>query len=277
MLTLTAPAQEALRSLQQQARERAATPTDLDALGRSDRETAVEEWLEKHGIENPWQLAASLAEQGLDPPSLSRLATLLNGEALSAGLAWAASLFPVYTLLNEIREGSARVSEIVGALKSYSYLGQAPVQAVDLHESLDNTLVILRAKLKDGINVHRDYGADIPKVAAHGGELNQVWTNLLDNAADAMGGKGEITIRTRRRDGWAVVEIEDNGPGIPKEITPRIFDPFFTTKAPGKGTGLGLSTSHAIVTKQHQGEIRVESRPGLTRFTVRLPIELAAS
>ncbi len=273
MLTLAAPAQEALRSLQRQARERAATPNDLDALGRSDREAAAEEWLEEHGIEDPWRLAASLAEQGLDPPALSRLATVLEGDVLSAGLVWAASLFPVYTLLNEIGQGSARISEIVGALKSYSYLGQAPVQTVDLHEGLDNTLVILRGKLRAGIDVHRDYDRDIPKVPAYGSELNQVWTNLLDNAVDAMGGKGEITIRTRRQDGWAVVEVEDDGPGIPEATLPRIFDPFFTTKEPGKGTGLGLSTSFAIVTKQHGGEIRVESRPGSTRFTVKLPIE----
>jgi len=274
-LTLTAPAQEALLTLRRQARELAMTPNDLDTLGRSDRETAVEEWLDDHGIEDPGRLAGPLAEQGLDPAALSRLATVLEGEALPAGLAWAASLFPVYAVLNEISQGSTRISEIVGALKSYTYLGQAPVQTVDLHEGLDNTLVILRGKLKAGIRVHRDYDPALPKVAAHGSELNQVWTNLLDNAADAMDGKGEITIRTRRRDDWAVVEIEDSGPGIPKEITPRIFDPFFTTKAPGKGTGLGLSTSHAIVTKQHQGEIRVESRPGMTRFTVKLPIELA--
>jgi signal transduction histidine kinase len=277
MLTLTAPAREALLSLQRRARERAATPNDLDALGRSDRETAVEEWLERSGIEDPGLLAASLADQGLDPQALSRLAAVLEGEALSAGLVWAASLFPVYTLLNEIGQGSARVSEIVGALKSYSYLGQAPVQAVDLHEGLDNTLVILRGKLKAGINVQRDYGLNIPKVPAHGSELNQVWTNLLDNAADAMDGKGEIVIRTRRQNGWAVVEIEDNGPGIPVEIAPRIFDPFFTTKAPGKGTGLGLSTSYAIVTQKHRGEMRVESKPGLTRFTVKLPIQPPAA
>ena len=147
---------------------------------------------------------------------------------------------------------------------------------MDLHEGLDNTLVILRGKLKAGISVHRDYGADVPKVPAHGSELNQVWTNILDNAADAMGGKGAITIRTRREGRWAVVEIEDDGPGIPKDIVPRIFDPFFTTKAPGQGTGLGLSTSYSIVTKQHRGEMHVESQPGLTRFTVKLPIQAPA-
>ena len=170
------------------------------------------------------------------PPALS---TARGGrsrpEALAAVLEWAGSLFPVYTLLNEIGQGSARISEIVGALKSYSYLGQAPVQTVDLHEGLDNTLVILRGKLKAGISVRRDYGADVPKVPAHGSELNQVWTNILDNAADAMDGKGTITIRTRREGLRAVVEIEDDGPGIPRDIVPRIFDPFFTTKAPGQG------------------------------------------
>jgi signal transduction histidine kinase len=271
-VTLTPAAQDALRALADRARERAALPSDLDALGRSDRESEVEAWLEERGILDAWDLAPPLAAQGLDPPALTRLAESLPGEALPAGLGWAASLFPLYTLLNEIGRGSARISEIVGALKSYSYLGQAPVQSVDLREGLDDTLVILRHKLKAGITVHRDYGGDVPKVPAFGSELNQVWTNLIDNAADAMGGKGQITIRTRRQDVWAVVEIEDDGPGIPEAIRPKIFDPFFTTKAPGRGTGLGLSTSYAIVTRKHKGELRVESRPGMTRFIVRLPI-----
>jgi signal transduction histidine kinase len=272
-LHLTVPAQEALRSLQQQARERAGAPGDLDALGRADREAAVESWLEERGARDAWRIAPALADHGLDPAALSRLAAVFEGEALVAALEWVAGWSAAYTLLHEIGQGSARISEIVGALKSYSYLGQAPAQTVDLREGLDSTLVILRNKLKAGISVHRDYGADVPKVPAHGSELNQVWTNLLDNAADAMDGRGEINIRTRREDGWAVVEIEDNGPGIPEEIAPRIFDPFFTTKPPGKGTGLGLSTSFSIVTQKHGGEIRVKSRPGLTRFTVKLPIE----
>ena len=272
-LHLTPAAQEALRSLQEQARERARAPSDLDALGRADREAEVERWLDEQGLRDPWLLAPSLADQGLDPAALSRLAAVLQGEALSAALEWVARLFAAHTLLYEIGQGSARISELVGALKSYSYLGQAPAQSVDLREGLDNTLVIMRGKLREGISVHRDYAPDVPKVPAYGSELNQVWTNLLDNAADAMDGKGEINIRTRRENGWAVVEIEDNGPGIPEEIAPKIFDPFFTTKPPGKGTGLGLSTSFSIVTQRHKGEIRVASRPGSTRFTVRLPIE----
>ena len=271
-VTLSSSARELLESLERQGRRRAMRPNGLDVLARSDEESVVEEWLEERGIADPWQLAPSLVGQGLDRTALARLADALQGEGLDAALAWAASVFSVHTLLYEIGQGSTRAAEVVGALKSYSYLGEAPVQSVDLKEGLDNTLVILRSKLKAGITVHRDYGADVPPVQAYGSELNQVWTNLLDNAADAMDGRGEITIRTRRRDGWAVVEIEDNGPGIPQEIQPRIFDPFFTTKAPGKGTGLGLSTSYAIVTRKHAGEIRVTSRPGFTCFTVKLPI-----
>ena len=163
----------------------------------------------------------------------------------------------------------------MGALKSYSYLGQAPLQEVALHEGLDNTLVILRHKLKRGIQVEREYCTDMPRVPAYGSELNQVWTNLLDNAVDAMDGSGRIVIRTRVERGWAVVEVEDDGPGIPEAIQARIFDPFFTTKPPGKGTGLGLSTTYSIITEKHRGQIEVESRPGFTRFTVRLPFPTA--
>jgi PAS domain S-box-containing protein len=255
------------------ARERAARPDDADTLERSDLEAAVEDWLLDHDVNDPWELAPALVAQGLDPDALARVAGLLQGEALSAGLAWLATAFRVHTLSYEIGQGSARISEIVAALRSYSYLGQAPVQAVDLHEGLDNTLVILRNKLKLGIRVHRDYGADVPPVPAYGSELNQVWTNLLDNAAHAMGGKGEITIRTRREPGWVVVEICDNGPGIPEDVQARIFDPFFTTKDPGKGMGLGLSTSYSIITDKHKGSLSVASRPGLTCFTVRLPTQ----
>ncbi|HKF44556.1 MAG TPA: ATP-binding protein [Thermoanaerobaculia bacterium] len=268
---------EALTRLDAEARQRAAKPSDLDPLARSDREAAVEEWLEDRGVPNPWELSPALAAQGLDPAALESLAGSLPAGSVAPIVTWASAVFPVYSLLHEIGEGTSRISEIVGALKSYSYVGQAPVQAVNLHEGIDNTLVILRNKLKAGIAVRRDYAADLPHIAAFGSELNQVWTNILDNAADAMSGRGEIRIRTRRENGWAVVEIEDDGPGIPEDVQPRIFDPFFTTKPVGKGTGLGLSTSHAIVTGKHRGAIGVESRPGRTKFTVRLPIELPAA
>jgi signal transduction histidine kinase len=274
---LTPEGRELLQSLEQPARELAAGPGDLDALERSDRETAVEEWLRERGVADSGELALSLVDQGLDLPALSKLADGLEPETLAAVLVRAASAFPVYRLLHEIGEASGRVSEIVAALKSYSFLGQAPVQATDLHEGLDNTLIILRAKLKDGVDVHRDYSEGLPPVQAYGSELNQVWTNLLDNAIDAMNGKGTITIRTRRDGDWAVIEIEDDGPGIPEAARANIFDPFFTTKEPGRGTGLGLSTSHSIVTEKHHGRISVESRPGLTRFTVRLPLKATSA
>ncbi|MEA2682484.1 MAG: hypothetical protein QOK05_812 [Chloroflexota bacterium] len=267
-----APAgQEHLRALGAGARQAAEGTADLGAMGRSDREAEVEEWLDERAVSEAWELAPLLVAQGLDPGALGRLHDAVGTAHLEVALGVVAYTFPVYRLLREIAEGSARISGLVQALKTYSYLGQAPVQDVDLHTGLDNTLVILGHKLR-GIDVERDYAGDLPRVTAYGSELNQVWTNLLDNAADAMDGTGRIVVRTRSDPGWAVVEIEDDGPGIPADVQARIFDPFFTTKAPGHGTGLGLSTSYTIITEKHGGQISVDSRPGLTRFTVRLPL-----
>jgi signal transduction histidine kinase len=263
---------DALQAFEPNATVTAARPAYIDPLARSDAESKVEAWLEEHNIPDPWDVAPALIAHAVHPAALDRLATILKGDALAASLTWVACAYRAHSLAREIGESSSRISEIVGALRGYTYLGQADVQAVDLHEGLDNTLVILRSVLSKGITVRRDYGADVPRLLAYGSELNQVWTNLLGNAADALNGEGEITIRTRRQEEWAVVEIEDNGPGIPDEIRSRIFDPFFTTKAPGKGTGLGLSISHTIITRKHGGDLRVESRPGCTRFTARLPI-----
>ena len=273
-LGLDERARRRMHDLDRQARAKAASHSDLSGLDRSDREAELEDWLDDHSLDAS-SLAPPLVGLGLAPSDLEALATAVGDEALDPVLSWAAAVLPVHELLYEIGQGSARISEIVRALKSYSFLGQAPVQWIDLHEGLDNTLVILRNKLKAGIEVHRDYAGDMPLVHAYGSELNQVWTNILDNAADAMNGKGQLTIRTRRQAPWAVVEIEDNGPGIPPALQSRIFDPFFTTKEPGKGTGLGLSTSYSIVTEKHHGHIDVESRPGMTRFTVRLPLGAA--
>ena len=181
-----------------------------------------------------------------------------------------------HNLLTEIGIGAGRISQIVNALKSYSYLDQAPVQGVDVHEGLNNTLLILSNKLKTGINVKREYASDLPKIQAYGSELNQVWTSILDNAADALEGRGDITIRTRRDNECVVVEIEDNGPGIPEEIQHKIFDSFFTTKPPGKGTGLGLNISYNIVVQHHRGDIKVFSHPGKTCFQVWLPVDFEA-
>jgi signal transduction histidine kinase len=164
------------------------------------------------------------------------------------------------------------VSTIVSALKEYSYMDRAPIQTVNVQAGIDNTLVILQSKLKT-VDVRREYGADVPPIVANGGELNQVWTNLIDNAVAAVNGRGTVTIRTRREDGGIAVEVEDDGPGIRAEHLPRVFDPFFTTKPPGKGTGLGLSTVHTIVVEKHGGRVAVASEPGSTRFTVSLPVD----
>jgi signal transduction histidine kinase len=179
-----------------------------------------------------------------------------------------------YTLLDEIGMGTERLSEIVKSVKAYSYLDQGPVQQVDIHQGLENTLVILRHKLKNGITIKREYAPDLPLIEAHGSELNQVWTNILDNAADAMHGQGEIILRTRAEDKKVIVEIQDNGPGIPPEIKKRVFEPFFTTKPPGLGTGLGLHIAYTVV-NNHAGRIDLTSEPGKTCFQVTLPMQLA--
>ena len=181
----------------------------------------------------------------------------------------------IYILLQENGQGAARISQIVEALKAYTYMDQAPVQSVDVHEGLENTLIVLRGKLEPGMVVHRQYAPDLPRIEAYGSELNQVWTNLIDNAIDATDGGGELTLRTRHDGQWVTVEVEDNGAGIPDEIKPYLFDPFFTTKPPGKGAGLGLNICHNIVVQKHKGRIEVNSRPGKTQFDVLLPVNSA--
>jgi signal transduction histidine kinase len=181
----------------------------------------------------------------------------------------------LYTLLEEVGKSAEAMSEIVKAVKTYSYLDQAPIQEVDVRESLENTLVLLRPKINSGVSIRRDYSDDVPRIEAYGSELNQVWTNIMDNAIDAMESRGELALHTRARNGDVIVEIVDNGPGIPSELQPRIFEPFFTTKAPGVGTGLGLHIAYNIVVHKHHGQIEVSSRPGETRFRVLLPVRLA--
>jgi len=272
-IQLSPAERDTLVDLDRRARANAERPNELDSLTRSDREAEIEEWLEARGFEEPWHVAPSLLGQGLSLEDLHRLASTLSAEALSAGLVWTSSTFPVYSLTHAIGEGSSRISEIVRALRSYSHLGEAPVQLIDVHEGLDDTLIILRSKLKRGVDVRREYAPGLPQICAYGSELNQVWTNLIDNAVDAMDGRGTIVLRTRQAGDRVEVEVEDDGPGIPEAIRPRVFDPFFTTKAPGFGTGLGLATSYGIVTEKHGGTMAVDSRPGRTRFTVVLPIE----
>lgn len=272
-MTLTAAQQETLQGLRQRAQELASQPPELDALARSDREYELETWLSSHGVEDAWQCAPTLVNLAYDTDELAALAECFSSDQVPLVMLWLNAVYGVYNLLAEIGGGASRISDIVKALKSYSYLDQAPVQTVDVHEGLDNTLLIMRHKLKAGISVRREYASDLPKIQAYGSELNQVWTNIIDNAADALDGKGEITLRTRLDGTWVVVEIEDNGPGIPPEIQSRVFDPFFTTKPPGQGTGLGLDISYSIVVHKHRGDIKILSEPGRTCFQVWLPVD----
>lgn len=265
-----------LVQLDEQALQLANEPVELDSLERSDREEIIESWLDDHDIPDAWELSPVLVNLGFQEQQMEEIGRRFSPAQLSAVTHWIDSTFSVYNLLAEITISAGRIGEIVRALKSYVYLDQAPVQPVDLHEGLDNTLVILRSKLKQGVKVRRDYAPNLPRVFAHGGELNQVWTNIIDNAVDAMGGSGEIILRTRRDGQWVIVEIEDNGPGIPADVQPNIFNPFFTTKAVGKGTGLGLSISYNIIRK-HEGDIEFTSQPGLTCFQVRLPVNFEAA
>ena len=262
-------------------RASAARPSELDAITRGDREEEVEAWLDARAVADAGGLAPTLVTLGYDTPGLDALAADVGADRLPAVARWIAASHLVWNRLAEISQGSGRISEIVKALKGYSYLDQAPVQEVDVHDGIDSTLIILRHKLKAGIRVVREYAPDLPRISALGSELNQVWTNILDNAADALAdrikdGTAQITIRTRCEPHFVAVEISDNGPGIPAQIQDRIFEAFFTTKPPGKGTGLGLDISYRIVVQRHRGDLRVSSRPGETTFTVKLPIDASA-
>jgi signal transduction histidine kinase len=242
-----------------------------DALAISDLEGQIDSLLRSHGQNDLWQMAADLARKNVKPEALESLFATLDAETARAALVRIAASVEIATLLNEIESGTSRISDLVRAIKEYTYMDQSPVQNVDIVKSLETTLTILNHKLKQGVVVQRDYGRVPLLVNSFGSELNQVWTNLIDNAIDAMGGKGELRVRTYRDDSCVVVEIADNGPGISPEILPHIFEPFFTTKGVGQGTGLGLDTVQRIV-KKHRGDIQVDSKPGDTRFQVWLPL-----
>lgn len=254
------------------ARAAAASPASLDALERNDREDAVVTWLEAHGLAGGWDSASSLVGAGLDVAWLDDLSATVPAAALGDALAWLEAEIDGDLLMAEIEEGTARISALVQAAKDYSYLDQAPVQEVDPREGLESTLAVRESR----VEVVRDYASDVPRIEAHGSELNQVWTNLIANAIDAVAdrpaGQGRITVRTARDGAWALVEIGDNGPGIPPEIQEHIFEPFFTTKDVGRGVGRGLDISRRIVVGEHGGDIRVLSVPGETRVQVRLPL-----
>ena len=245
-----------------------------DEFARVEREEGIQAWLEARQVNDAWKLSPALAEANLTDAHLEIFASAA-GASLGPELTRFATLLEMDRIAEELENSSARISDLIKAIKEYSYMDQGPVQEVDIERGLETTLTIMHHKLKRGITVTRDFAPNLPRVMANGSELNQVWTNLIDNAADAMNGSGRLTIRTARENDFVLVEISDNGPGIPPEVKSRIFDPFFTTKGVGQGTGLGLDVVSRII-KNVRGQINVTSAPGDTRFQVRIPMQAAA-
>jgi signal transduction histidine kinase len=261
-----------LVALQQEAVARGATCTALDALDAADAEDALLARLEELGIEVPWRIAEPLSAARVDEAWLDEVARLA-GPATGAALRWVAATLTAGRLAAELQDSTERISRLVAAVKSYASMDRGRMTELDLHEGIESTLVILGHKLKQTkIEVVRDYDRNLPRVTVSGGELNQVWTNLLDNAIDALGEHGTITVTTRRDGGCAEIAISDDGPGIAAETAARIFDPFYTTKEIGQGTGLGLATARRIVVDRHDGSISVRSQDGRTTFLVRLAL-----
>jgi signal transduction histidine kinase len=248
----------------------------LEGLDRADEEDRMCTWLNQLGVKESWIVAPTLVGAGMRKDELASKLSGIDPQASVAGLEWLEQVLRVDDLLGDARSATGRISELVKTIKAYSHMDEAPYQEIDVHDGLDSTLKMFASATKKGIEVVREYDRSLPKISAYAGELNQVWTNLIDNAVDAMNGNGRLTIRTAHEPDAALVEIEDNGSGIPEEIKSRIFEPFFTTKGVGKGTGLGLDIVYRIVTRRHHGTIRMYSEPGRTRFQVRLPYKQTA-
>jgi signal transduction histidine kinase len=268
-----------VNSLREAIMQRHSVDWSLDPLTRSDRESELQDWLEAHDVAEAWELAPNLVAAGWDMTGIEPLGAQFKGAGLNTLVRWLEAGTSVYGLMDEVSQSAERISEIVKAVKTYSYLDQAPIQNVNVHDGLENTLVILKHKIKKGVTVKKDYAPDLPHIEALGSELNQAWTNIMDNALDAMrpqleeGKPAELSLRTSASDGNVIVEIGDNGPGIPPDIQKRVFEPFFTTKPPGVGTGLGLHITYNIIVHKHHGSIKLESGPGATRFLVTLPVQ----
>lgn len=260
-----------LAAYQQQVIRQAATASKLSPLEQADREDEISSWLDEQDVAQAWEMAATFVTAGLTLADLTELVKPISAECTSDVLAWLCNSLYVAGLLMEIEQSTGRISELVAAVKSYTYMDQAPVQDVDIHKGLENTLTMLNHKLKN-VTVIREFDPKLPLIQARGGELNQIWTNLIDNAIDAMNGEGQLWVITRYENNYVMVEIADNGPGIPPDVMPRLFEPFFTTKEVGHGTGMGLDISYRII-QQHHGAIDVQSQPGHTRFIIRLPVE----
>jgi signal transduction histidine kinase len=271
---------EQLRALTQLVEpiiERAAKAPELSPMETSDREDELSDWLDAHEVTGGWDLASVFAAGGLDLACMEEIGANVAPELLDQALHWIGYALETEQLMTDIEDAGNRISTLVSAAKQYSQLDRASHQWIDVHDGLKSTLIMLTHKIGDGVRVVKDFDRTLPQIPAHPAELNQVWTNLIDNAVQAMGGAGTLTLRTTREDNCVVVEVGDTGPGIPEQIRPRIFEPFFTTKPVGEGTGLGLDISYRIVVNGHGGDIRVLSQPGDTRFQVRLPLSEPAS
>jgi signal transduction histidine kinase len=260
---------DALDMLRREVTRPGVTP---DALALADSEDVLAVWLTRHGVGREWMIAPSLAAAGVDPDWCERAAVILDGPALEPGLEWAASALSAATLLTELKESSRRISALVAAVKSYTQMDRASMQCIDVTDGLESTLVMLGHMLRDDVTVVRDYGADVPLVEAHAAELNQVWTNLIGNAVEAMDGKGTLRLSTRARRSNVVIEVADTGCGMAPHVAARAFEPFFTTKDAATSTGLGLDIARRIITERHGGTIDIDSRPGCTVLRVQLPV-----
>ncbi|MFD3486253.1 ATP-binding protein [Streptomyces sp. NPDC058665] len=262
-----------LVGLQDDAVQQAAAGVSMTAMEAADAEDTVSDWLEEHDVARAWDLAPSLVAAGIEVKWLEGAARTVGSEHLDAAVRWITYTIDTELMMGEIDDSVERISELVGAARQYSQLDRTPLQIVDVHALLDATLTMLQAKIPKSVRVVREFDRDLPSIPAYGAELNQVWTNLIVNALDAMPDGGTLTLRTWREDERLLVEIADTGVGISDEVRPRIFEPFFTTKQVGEGTGLGLDISYRIVVNKHHGDLRVSSRPGDTRFQVCLPIQ----
>jgi signal transduction histidine kinase len=263
---------EMLIQLQERAVDLVSKAPALSPIEASDREDGIADWLDRHGVADGWNLAPAFVQAGLDTGWLEHVAATVDDATLDGALRWLNCTVETELLMNEIEDSTNRISTLVGAAKQYSQLDRAPYQVVDVHELLDSTLMMLGGKIPPGITVVKDYDTVLPRIPAYPGELNQVWTNLIDNAVSAMNGTGTLTVRTGLDRDQLFVEFADTGPGVPPEIRERIFEPFFTTKPVGAGTGLGLDISWRIIVNKHHGDLQVQSFPGDTRFRVRLPL-----
>jgi signal transduction histidine kinase len=266
------PTLASLVQLEAEAVEGVKTAPQLSPMETSDLEDRLGDWLADHQIDKGWDLAPAFVQAGLAETYLVRVADAVDASELESAVRWITCALEAEILMDEIQDSTTRVSTLIAAAKQYSQMDRAPYRVVDVHELLDSTLTMLAPKLGDGIEVRREYDRSLPPVPAYAAELNQVWTNLIDNAIGAMGGSGTLTIRTSRDEDFLSVAIGDTGPGVPEEIRSRIFEPFFTTKPFGEGTGLGLDISWRIIVNKHHGDLKLDSRPGETWFVARLPL-----